>query len=127
MGGIGSQSSRSDIYFKLKFAVLLSPILASAAFRHLPWDSVDYRLHIYCWDLDNIIGGRGPRKPKYMSQYLPKIDASSSFYSNFSVRQLPSDAAGFRELPSPHISLGFRQHVMWAGSPVAKVPDPIFT
>ena len=56
----GSQSSGANIYIKLKFAVAIIPILASASTRRLPWDSVAFRLHIYWPVQTEWYVGRGP-------------------------------------------------------------------
>ena len=55
--GAGRQSSRSDIYRKLKFASLIIPILASVSCRQLPWASVDFHRLIYRWAQQTMSAG----------------------------------------------------------------------
>ena len=64
----------------------------------------------------------GGRKPKFLSQYLPKIEVCSADYPNSSLRQLPSASVGFRGLSSPHILLECRQQCIWEGGRKPKFP-----
>ena len=125
--GGGGQSSGCKIYLKLKATVQIRLILSPVSFRLIPWNSSDYRLLIYCWDLDVVVCGVWGRMPSFLIRYLHRVEVFGSEYPNFSFRQLPTAAVDFRGLPPPHILLGFRQHGLWGVGPEAKVHDPIFT
>ena len=129
MGG-REESSRPDIYLKLKLPFMSIPILASVGFRKLPSASVRFRRlpslpctslakYIYILrSLDNMVGGMGARKPDRMSRYLAKIEVAISAYPNYSFRQLPSASASFRGIPWTSFSAyigAFRQHGRWEG------------
>ena len=54
--------------------VVPSAVYANFSFRQLPRAFADYHLRIYCWGLDNMVCGRGAREPKFLIQYLRKIE-----------------------------------------------------
>ena len=64
----------------------------------IPWTDGNHLL-IYCWGSDNIVCGRGGRKPNPLGRYLLKISASSDVYPICDLPQLPSAPASFREFP----------------------------
>ena len=91
-------------------------VYPSFSFRQLPWDSVDYHLLIYCWNLDNVVCGSGGGGQSTWA----------NIYLKFKFAELPSASVGFLGLPSPHILPNSDNAVCGRGAD-AKVPDAIFT
>ena len=128
--GSGSQSSRADIYLKLKSAVLFIPILASVSIRGLPWTSISSYIvgcRRQCLREKRGAGSQSSRPGIYLKLEFPVLFIS--ILASVSLRQLPWDSAGFLGLWTTISSyIAWAQTTMYLGrGPDAEIPGPIFT